>query len=380
MLLAIFNCYYGNKKHNQWRLIAIIFLVLSALGHILIFFVMGFFIIILFARELFVVRNFDKIKKTLPLLFVFFGLISSLFFINQDIFQRLIGHIQKYSAGRSESLGSQATGSIVSLISKISLPDFLIYIGLEFGRFLIPLVVIMAAWLVFRKKNSEMKKFNKMMWVFIALASFDLFFFVNPFFVHTIPRITSLSTIFIAQIPLLSIALYWAFLKNKKHVYKSYVMYVVLMTSLFSLTLYGACASPSTFTVNKALTHNEVAGMNWIFTNQGADTLVGSVHNPQNAYRFRDFFYGPWKDHSDGDIDIISYNIIPEHFANGKSSLYDRGKFYLTIMGYDEHVHDVVTEKIGEASFTPSDFVRFRGDPKIFKIYDSMNIEGYWKC
>jgi len=378
IVLFILHKYLENEEKNRLALtwVLLIFSVVAPFSHPFIF-ILFLWLLIFFALKMLLKKDVRSLRSISLILLsmISLGLVSLV--SNSYLRKLFVAHYITFTKGTTQTLAERGSTSLLSAIHTLSLLDFLKFISLEYGRYFIPMFFILLAIIIIvkerRMKAFFMSEYKKLFFLLLILGLLDAFFIFNPFLVHVIERMTSLNYFIYAQIPLFVLSLYFIFLKERT--VKSVVIATGILVLILSLSLYGACASPSTFKVNKAITYNEVIGMRWIFDKKGAAPIAGSILNSQNAYRFRDLFFGPWGNYNPENI--ITYNIIPDHFRYEESKEFRYDHFYVTIMGYDEIAHLKVIKKIREPKFNSSDFEMFRNNPNVIKIYSSLNIEVY---
>lgn len=259
----------------------------------------------------------------------------------------------------------------------MSITDLFKFVSLYYGRFLIPAVVIFLSIIyviIYRKqiKGELVKSYSYLTTLYIFLIIVELIVFFNPLITHEADRMTNLNFIVFAQVPLFSFAISILIMKNRPNI-KNIITTVIILALIWSLSLFGVLYSPNISQQNNALTYNEVNGMNWlnnvkIDLPMGApcaqlfrfDDLAGNQGTKYNSYNFPDHF-----GYSDNSESLKQ--ILPNEYKNS----------YVILSTYDELLYQCIPAYTRLARYTADDFIRFRNDYSVNKIYASKNIEIY---
>jgi hypothetical protein len=262
-------------------------------------------------------------------------------------------------------------------ISRASLNffDYLQLISFFYGRYVIPTIFIIISFIFlhYNKKFLKidmLKEYPYLIILYIASIILQLILLFNPIISHQPDRIMNLNFIVYSQIPLFSYALYFIFFKDSI-VFKKILQVCVILTFIWSLSLFGCLDSPNVYRTNAALTCNEVNGMSWFYQVKD-DSSVSTPLSQIN--RFYDLFGTPEKS------DIINH--FPDHFGYVNESdtfeainLGEDSTYYVVILTIDELLYQKVPGYMDVGRYNSSDFIKFRKDSSVNKIYDSLNIE-----
>lgn len=263
-----------------------------------------------------------------------------------------------------------------SLVSPYSLLETMV---LLYGRYIFPMLIIFFSFIIVitDKKNRIPlnKEFKIIVLSFIGFSMIDGFFILNPIFSHTVQRVTTLNYFVFPLVPLFALSLHVLFC-NKSQVARSSITATILAL-IYGISVYGALPSPGIYASNSATVYNEVEGMRWVFDKKGNEPIA-TVLDPQAASRFCDLFFG-WTEKR-SRVDVNRY-FIPDHFGYREFGQIMPKDYYILIMGWGEREYvDVLRYTKNRDILTryePEDFSRFRNDPDVLKIYESLNIEVY---
>lgn len=267
--------------------------------------------------------------------------------------------------------------SATDKLEKIHLGFFgyLKLLSLFYGRYIIPTVFIFISFiiLIYNKSFLKDKLFKKYLYLVILYFVFlflQLILLFNPLIVHQPDRLTNLNFTVYAQVPLFAFSLYLIFFKRATNLYK--ILQVCSVLGLvWSLSLFGCFSSPNICSPNVALTYNEVYGMKWFYSVKDTSNICVPM---SQIYRFHDLF-----GNSSTPNEMI---LFPDHFGytnnTGIFANMNTGKekkFYTILLTIDELIYQEVPGYMNVGRYNNLDFVRFRNDDKVNKIYDSTNIE-----
>ena len=148
------------------------------------------------------------------------------------------------------------------------------------------------------------------------------------------------------------------------------ILLVILLTGTWGLSLFGTFDSPNIFRTNVALTYNEVEGMEWFYQARESENVIVPL---SQIGRFHDLFDDGYSDKRIGIPDHFGYDTQNKNFAQINLEL--REQVYIVIQTIDELLYQKVPGYIEVHRYNESDFKRFRNDPSVNKIYNSLNIE-----
>lgn len=253
--------------------------------------------------------------------------------------------------------------------------DYLKLISFFYGRYIIPTIFIFISLIFVYKDrklldNDQNKIFPYLFILYFTFLIIQIILLFNPFIIHQPDRISNLNFVVYVQVLLFSFSLYLIFFK--KNISFSRILQVsLILTLIWSLSLFGCFDSPNVSKPNVALTYNEVYGMDW-FNRLKVDSSVNVPLSQLN--RFHDL-----SGNSEINDDV---NHLPDHFGylNESDCFVDanlgrEAMSYTVILTIDELLYQKVAGYLSVGRYTDSDFVRFRKDISVNKIYDSTNIE-----
>jgi len=290
----------------------------------------------------------------------------------------MMNFAQSYYAFILRSTETVLLGTVSKLSSANLDPFSLInFIFIYYGRYIIPLLVILlGCYYVYLNRNIIRGSIKNtiILLFFVYLISFfiEIILFINPIISHQPDRLTNLNFIVYAQVPLFTLSLY-VLISSRKDFIRQTILPIILIVGIWSLSFWGAFASPYTFKTSEALTYNEVDGMTWFFESRSYDLVLTPL---SQLDRFQDLF---------DDHDRPIYMAFRSHFGY---KAYDRSlieatqiedqKFYAVLLTTDELLYQTVPGYKEVGRFTSDDYARFRNDRSIDgKIYDNINIEIY---
>jgi len=316
----------------------------------------------------------DYRKDIRPLLLLILGFFSW-FIYNSTL---MFNFAQSYYAFIQRSTETVLSGTVSKLSSAHLDPFSLInFIFIYYGRYIIPpIVILLGSYYVYLNRSTIQKcvKRNIILLFIIYLISsvIEVILFLNPIISHQPDRLTNLNFIVYAQVPLFTLSLY-VLISNNQGFIRQTILPIILIAGIWSLSFWGAFASPYTFKTSEALTYNEVDGMTWFFESRSHDLVLTPL---SQLDRFQDLF-----DYHDRPI----YMAFRSHFGyktDGRSLIeanqIEDQKFYAILLTTDEFLYQTVPGYKEIGRFTSDDYVRFRNDRSIDgKIYDNLNIEIY---
>jgi hypothetical protein len=354
--------------------VVVLFILLIPYTHpFIVFFAMCFLVVQVLLSYRYDFLNIGKTKIIYPciLLVGFF-----IWFISQSMLMasfkaRYLSYIQ----ATAEPVFYQTTGKLQEI--SMSLPEFIKFISLYYGRYFIPCIFIGISILyVFIKRDkinkSIQKKYEYLFILFISFLAIEAILFFNPIITHQPDRMTNLNFIVYAQVPLFSCALYLLFLKNNPSI-KALLASGLIITFIWGLSLYGCFDSPYIYQPNNALTYNEVTSMKWFYNVYDGNT-IGTILSQFN--RFRELF-------QQGDIQDPTSN-LPDHFGYSNSNasfsqnnLAPMENMDIILTTFDELSYQQVPGYSSIGRFNADDFRRLENDSSVNKIYAGLNIEIY---
>jgi hypothetical protein len=150
------------------------------------------------------------------------------------------------------------------------------------------------------------------------------------------------------------------------------VLLLLILSSVWGLSLFGTFDSPNIFRANVALTNNEVQGMKWFYESRTTENVLTPL---SQIKRFHDLL-------ADGGADKRFY--VPDHFGYvndnrsfAEINLETGEQSYIILLTTDELKYQKVPGYLEVGRYNAEDFRRFRNDNSINKIFGNMNIEIY---
>ena len=386
MPLYIFMLLRFIKYHNFSNILMIFpltFLIPFTHPFIVLFLISILLAIIVVKRYLKLYVNLDYQRVTSPLIIVIIGFLSWLMFCAQltRTFSRIYqSYLLKttdpvYLESADKPVFYETTDKLFRI--NIDIFKFMKLIFVYYGRYTIPILVIVIAVIILyfkRDRISQVLKNQMVFWVFfyIVFLCVELILFFNPFISHQPDRLTNLNFTVFAQVPLLVLSIYVIFFKPESS-NRKIVFLLLMLSSIWSLSLFGAFNSPNTFKANSALSHNEVYGMHWFYETKTTEISLSPL---SQIDRFNDLFSENRKD--------ISFS-LPDHFgyvndSSTFSEIYlETGiqESYIILLTVDEYRYQKVPGYMEVGRYNAEDFYRFRNDDSVNKIFDDLNIEIY---
>jgi hypothetical protein len=258
--------------------------------------------------------------------------------------------------------------------------DYLQLLTFFYGRYIIPTVFVLVSLIIIyhNKKilsDKYFKNYPYLLIMYVVFLFIQLIFLFNPIIVHQPDRIMNLNFVVFAQIPLFAIALYVIFLYRYKSIY-NILLVCLILTSIWTISFFGAFDSQTVYRPNVALTYNEVKGMSWLSDSRG-DYPLNMMF--EQSYRYPDilgFERSNWiyiktiPDHFGYDSDIDKFSDV--YFG---SSFNDYHCGYLVITSYGELLYQELPAHKKVGRFNKEDFEMIRDDVSVDKVYDSINLE-----
>lgn len=253
--------------------------------------------------------------------------------------------------------------------------DYMQLFSLFYGRYLFPTLIIFISiiYIYFNKNVIKIYSFRNylyVIWLYIFSSIVQFILLFNPIISHQSDRIMNLNFVLYAQVPLFACALYLLFLK-KSQSYSRIILVCGILLFVWSFSLFGSFSSPNVYKINVALTQNEVSGMNWFHEVRDDFVFIVPIsqtdrfHDLQGDFQNEDIIYRP--------PDHFGYSNNSSNFAN--INLYENQKLNIIIFTIDELLYQEVPGYKFVGRYTKEDFIRFRNDASVNKIYDSINIE-----
>lgn len=381
LYLYVFNRYVSYSKKNKisYSLIFVLMTLIIPYTHPFIaFFVMALFtfhllLYIAFKLKVTTLNNIPKMKyNSLILLFTAY---ISWFIYQGSLLPNLVRRVDYYfrQVGR-ETVISSATIKLTE--NPFEIYDYLKLSLFFYGRFILPTLIILACFVYiwYNKKYNYLSKYWYLIFIYILFFFIQVILIFNPVVVHHPDRILNLNFIVYAQIPLFSLSLYILFFKNSKS-FRTIITLCIILSSIWTVSLFGAFDSPNVYRPNVALTHNEVQGMKW-FSDMKGDYPIGMVLEQTGRYpdifgfERSEWIVAPIPFHLGYDLDISTFDEI--YF---RSSINDYNKGYVALTTRSRLLYTEMPKK--RPLFTNDDFIKFEKDTSVAKIYDSMDIKIY---
>ncbi|WP_148208130.1 hypothetical protein [Methanosphaerula palustris] len=313
-----------------------------------------------------------------PLLVLVIGFLSW-FIYSQSLLGNFAQHYQSFIENSIEPVLFETTDKL----SQINVDIFKIVklLFVYYSRYFIPLLIIILGFAylyVNRDKMSDRLKKSMFFFAFfyIVFLFAEVILFLNPFVAHQPDRITNLNFMVYAQVPLCALSLY--VLSQKIHsINRRTILLVLLLTGIWSLSLFGVFNSPNIFKANDGLTYNEVEGMTWFYESK---EYVNTIVPMSQIERFRDLF-----DEKKGLDKNIAMPEISDHFGYQSSdnstfvdlNLKQGQQSNVVLLTIDELLYQKVPGYMEVGRFNADDFIRLREDPSINLVYQNKNIEIY---
>jgi hypothetical protein len=328
---------------------------------------------IAFKLKVTTLNNIPKMKyNSLILLFTAY---ISWFIYQGSLLPNLVRRVDYYfrQVGR-ETVISSATIKLTE--NPFEIYDYLKLSLFFYGRFILPTLIILACFVYiwYNKKYNYLSKYWYLIFIYILFFFIQVILIFNPVVVHHPDRILNLNFIVYAQIPLFSLSLYILFFKNSKS-FRTIITLCIILSSIWTVSLFGAFDSPNVYRPNVALTHNEVQGMKW-FSDMKGDYPIGMVLEQTGRYpdifgfERSEWIVAPIPFHLGYDLDISTFDEI--YF---RSSINDYNKGYVALTTRSRLLYTEMPKK--RPLFTNDDFIKFEKDTSVAKIYDSMDIKIY---
>lgn len=376
LYLCYFNRYIKNLKNMSFSIVFILMTLLIPITHpFIVLFVFSFFLLHMVPKASLSpyirLPNTHKVNVSsfLILIISFMSWFAYNNVLKMDFKRSYFAFINKIT----EPVFFGTTEKLAKI--NLSFFDYLQLIGLFYGRYIIPTFFILISFILIyqnRKllKNNQINEYSYLLILYFTFLILQIVLLFNPLVVHQPDRITSLNFVVYSQIPLFSIALYLIFFQ-KKISFSKILQVSVILAFIWSLSFFGCFESPNIYKTNAALTYNEVYGMEWFYREKG-DSIINVPLSQLN--RFHDLFGDPEKD------DKLNY--LPDHFGYVNESdffadvnLGTGVEPYIVVLTLDELLYQKVKGYIHVGRYKDADFVRFRKDITVSKIYDSTNIE-----
>lgn len=269
-------------------------------------------------------------------------------------------------------------------VGKLSIVDFDILdivklLLVYYGRYMLPLLIVaMVLIYVFLKRDRipmEMKRNLKFLTLlFLITLVFEGVLVINPLITHTPDRISNLNFIVFAQVPLFAYSILIMFPRSRssRRAVAGIALVLLIIATAWGLSLYGTFNSPNTFEPSAALAYNEVESMRWFYD---VKSDLVTVDPSSQIFRYHDLF-------DDGiEEEFIT---IPDHFGynstlNFADTILEKGEqMYVAIPTVDEQLYQEVPGYLTVGRYVADDFIRFRYDPSVDKVFDGLDNEMYY--
>ncbi|WP_155400366.1 hypothetical protein [Methanosarcina mazei] len=378
MYLFVMRSYFQNEKHVvlPFSVIFVLMTLLIPYTHpFIVFFLIVVFILHLIPQIPYISQL--EILKIPPVNLASFLILTVSFFSWLIYSDRLMGSLRISYSGFINKMTEPVFFKTSDQLTKIhfSFLDYVQLFSIFYGRYLIPTAFIVASFIFFYYnknilRNNIFKNYPYSVVLYAAFLFIQLILFLNPLISHQPDRITNLNFMVYVQIPLFVISIYVFFLQKTKSFYRVCLVCMIL-TSVWTLSLFGGLDSPRIYRTNAALTYNEVEGISWFYDLKDNDAIISIPLSQIN--RFHYLFGEDTKD---------SLKHFPDHFgySNNSSKIkeinFELGSyFYIVLLTIDELLYQEVPGYVEVGRYYKSDFIRLRDDTSINKIYDSLNIE-----
>jgi hypothetical protein len=386
LYLYIILSYYCLKKSDAISfsiLFILVTLIIPFTHPFIVFYVFVLFLLLMIVNAFLIKRkntffNFSMPKLGLNAFLILFVAYLSWFFFQGSLIRNLNRSINNYlnQIGR-DPVAQWATEKASGVGFEII--DYLQIMIYFYGRYVIPtLFIFISVLYIYYNRDVLRNKYFKITPFIVFLYISSLFSFlvllINPVIIHQPDRILNLNFVVYAQIPLFALALHVLFFNKSKYVH-NILLVCVILTSIWTISFFGAFDSPNLFRPNVALTYNEIEGMEWYFEYREEYPMIMPL---QQANRFADIkgmnrremsiAHGP-RNFGYELLGLDQYNRVLD------SEIDDFYKAYVGILTLDELLYDEIPNR--SPTFRKEDFETFREDNSVDKIYDSLNIELY---
>ena len=372
LILYILFSYLIHKNFSK-AIVLVIFLLITPFSHPFNWMFIMLTLFCIFIYYTFFSTTNKTILNTLILGFVPF--------ISWFLYSSLFNSFEKiWSSFLSGSVENMVVEKTLDQFGKINLNPFEVIQFFLFytGRFLIPFTVVIIFLLnLFKDKyNLSSKQRNiilKLAGAFLLFTAIHSLLFFNHLISHSTDRISNLVYNIFALIPLFALSLNYLFSYDQK--WASTLKVSLVLTLVFSLSLFGVFYSPHIYRPNIAITESEVLGMEWLFDYKNEFPIYAIVGS--YGFRYATYFMSPTEQQDRMDKDILWSSIgnIPDHFGYNDNSLELYSSRYIPIPTSHELLYQTVYSNVGR--FNKEDFAKFRKDPNIIKMYDGLDIEIY---
>ncbi|AGB02445.1 hypothetical protein Metfor_1408 [Methanoregula formicica SMSP] len=363
-------------KHQNFINTVLVFpfiLLVPFMHPFIVFLVVSTFLaLIIFSQILKKVENLNYLRILHLFLMVVIGFLSWFIFCSTlmgDFYQSYRSYLQRVT----EPVFFETTDKLTRINMN---PDKLFkLLTVYYGRYTIPLLIIIIAIIIIYLKRDRITLVLKnyiAFWAFFYLffLMLELILFFNPIISHQSDRLTNLNFIIYAQVPLFVVSLYVISMRFKSPLVKIF-LFLLILSGIWSLSLFGTFNSPNIFKTNDALTNNEVHGMKWFFGTKITEKVLTPL---SSIRRFQDLL-------SDKNYD--SMVMVPDHFGYSDNTQsfteinLKRGEqSYVVLLTIDELMYQKIPGYIEVGRYTENDYSRFRNDQSInAKIYHSLNIQ-----
>lgn len=369
------SCFIRNSTFKNTLIILIPTILVPFMHPFIVFFVSSLLLLIVLSSGLlnrFFRGNYRYASR--PLLLLVIGFLSW-FISSNSLLQNFTRQYQSFIQKTTEPVLFETVDKLARI--NIDLIKILKLVFVYYSRYFIPLLIIIVGFAylsINRKKISESLKKQMIFFAlfYIVFLFAECILFLNPIISHQPDRITNLNFVVYAQVPLFALSLYVISSKIKNSS-RRMILLMLLLTGIWSLSLFGVFNAPNIFKTNDGLTHNEVEGMTWFYEAQEYATTIAPL---SQIWRFGDLF----DEKSVSQIDVP----FPDHFGYGSSgdtfteiNLQQGQKSYIILLTIDELRYLEVPGYMEVGRYNVADFIRFRQDPTINKIYQNKNIEIY---
>jgi hypothetical protein len=376
LYLWLFSKYAGRYYDTSFAIIFVLVTLLIPITHpFVVFFLFLFFLSHMITRFLtgsnVKFLNIQKIKiSSFSLLVISF--IDWL--INNSTLMGSLGRQYKNFINKvTEPVFFETTQKLAK--TNFGFLDYLRLFSLYYGRYALPtfIIIISGIYLYFNKnllKEKVLKNYPYLLFFYIVLLLVQIVLLFNPLISHQPDRIMNLNFVIYGQIPLFSCSLYVLFLK-KSTSFNRLLPVCIILSIIWSLSLFGCFDSPNVYRANVALANNEICGMDWFYKVKDESTIIAPISNINR-------FHGLFGNHEKQDI----LKGIPDHFGyvNNSDTFVDVNSgldenSYIIILTLDELLYQEVPSYKAVGRYTKEDFSKFRSDTSVNEIYDSKNIE-----
>lgn len=373
LYLLYMHKYFRNSRNISLSIIFILFTLIVSFTHpfiVFFVFVVGFSCFISTNSSIPVLNTLRIPKFNLFSLLILIFSFATWFIYDEFLMTSFKISYDSFIRKNTEPAFLSATTYLARI--DLGFSELVKFVSFFYGRFILPTIFILVSLIIVYFNKKYMRKeligdYSYLVFLYVIFMIIQIILLFNPLITHQPDRLTNLNFVVYAQIPLFAYALYILFFINRITIRKI-LLISGLLAAIWGLSLFGCFDSPSVCRTNLALTYNEVHGMEWFYQVK-ANTNISVPLSQIN--RFHDLL---------GHHDIYDQiNQFPDHFGYSNTlSLKLNENSYIIILTIDELLYQKVNGFKNVGRYNGADYIKFRNDKLINKIYDSSNIDVFW--